>query len=56
MSQLEELINALNVIQSETVGAKEALKYEKTTNYLFKGKGWAILTGIYTRRIQVTVY
>lgn len=53
-SQLEEFINALNVIQTngeDVVGDK----YEQLAEYLFRGKGWTVLTAVYTRKIQVSL-
>lgn len=53
-SQLEEFINALNVIQTngeDVVGDK----YEQLAEYLLRGKGWTVLTAVYTRKIQVSL-
>lgn len=62
-SQLEEFINALNVIQTNgedvviQVGEerKGTDKQEQLAEYLFRGKGWTVLTAVYTRKIQVSL-
>lgn len=58
-SQLEEFINALNAIQTRDIAATDEEanhatgKYDQLVEYLFRGKGWTVLTDVYTRKIQV---